>query len=495
MAKPSVAAAPLHDWMERQYHLSARAMMGALSATHLVKERRPFGQTIRPVRGSVLASPVIASYDPDPDYFFHWARDSAVVIDALRHLIERKTLGLEALSHVVDFVDFSLGLQGLDGAAYLKRLGDFRAKVEPFYLQYVREDSDLAAIKGEAVQGEPRFNPDGTLDILKWSRPQHDGPASRALTLLRCWPLVEAYAPQSLAALQSLLRADLGFTLRHYREPSFDIWEEELGSHYYTKLLQSAALTEGARWFEARGDAREADACQGAAQELAVRLDDYWSAGAGFYLSRLHDTQALSDKSLDIATLLAVIHAGRLEGPHSILDPKVIATSARLEALFASSYAINKGCGASRGPAMGRYAGDLYYSGGAYYFSTLGAAEFYFRLSAAVAAGRPIPVTPENEGILRALLRMAAPGQGATDDVSLADYCARRDGREALAAALSAWGDAFMATIAAFTPESGALAEQFDQTSGEQTSAKNLAWSHAAFITAFASRQAAAAAA
>lgn len=494
MPEPAVAATPLREFMERQYHLSAKAMLGAISATHLVKERRPFGQTMRPVRGSVLASPVIASYDPDPDYFFHWARDSAVVIDALRHLIERKTLGLEALSHVVDFVDFSLGLQGLDGAAYLKRLGDFRAKVEPFYLQYVREDSDLAAIKGEAVQGEPRFNPDGTLDILKWSRPQHDGPASRALTLLRCWPLVEDHAPQRLAALQSLLRADLWFTLRHHHERSFDIWEEELGSHYYTKLLQSAALTEGARWFEACGQPVEADACRGAAQELAVRLDDYWSAGVGFYLSRLHDTQGLSDKSLDIATILAVIHAGRVEGAHSILDPKVLATLAKLEALFASSYPINVGCDTSRGPAMGRYAGDRYYSGGAYYFSTLGAAEFYFRFSAAVAAGKGISVTPDNEGVLRELLRMDEPGQGASNDAPLAEFCASQEGRKALASALCARGDAFMASVAAFTPESGDLAEQFDQASGEQTSAKNLAWSHAAFITAFASREAAAAA-
>jgi len=35
---------------------------------------------------------------------------------------------------------------------------------------------------------------------------------------------------------------------------------------------------------------------------------------------------------------------------------------------------------------------------------------------------------------------------------------------------------------------SGELSEQFDQVTGAQTSAKTLAWSHAAFITAFACR-------
>ena len=48
---------PLLDWMNRQYAFSAAAMLRAVSATDLVKERRGFGQTIRPSPGSVLASP------------------------------------------------------------------------------------------------------------------------------------------------------------------------------------------------------------------------------------------------------------------------------------------------------------------------------------------------------------------------------------------------------------------------------------------------------
>ena len=76
----------LERWIERQYPVAARNMLRSISATDVVKPRPGFGQTIVPVRGSVVASPVPASYDPDPDYFFHWYRDSAVVIDALRLL-------------------------------------------------------------------------------------------------------------------------------------------------------------------------------------------------------------------------------------------------------------------------------------------------------------------------------------------------------------------------------------------------------------------------
>ena len=140
--------------------------------------------------------------------------------------------------------------------------------------------------------------------------------------------------------------------------------------------------------------------------------------------------------------ILATIHGGH-DGPrHSVRDPRLHATFARLEALFAAAYPINQQRGAARGVAMGRYAGDVYYSGGAYYFSTLGAAEFCYQAAAAM----------------------------------------RADARP-MAAALIARGDGFLETVRAFTPPSGALSEQFDQRTGAQSSAKELAWSYAAFIS------------
>ena len=93
---------------------------------------------------------------------------------------------------------------------------------------------------------------------------------------------------------------------------------------------------------------------------------------------------------------------------------------------------------------MGRYAGDVYYSGGAYYFSTLAAAEFCFRAALGTAAAQ------------RLVER----------------------------------GDAFLETVRRFTPPSGDLSEQFDQSTGAQTSARHLAWSYAAFISCVAARRA-----
>ena len=135
------------------------------------------------------------------------------------------------------------------------------------------------------------------------------------------------------------------------------------------------------------------------------------------------------EKLLDMAVILAANHAPRRRRALS-------ATLAQLEELFDASLCHQPGSSGVARPALGRYDGDSYYSGGAYYFSTLAAAEFRYR-----------------------------------------------NGDRAR-------GDAYMETVRAFTPESGDLSEQFDQSNGAQTSARHLAWSYAAFLTAVAARQA-----
>ncbi len=476
----------LQGWMDRQYRFSAEAMLRAVSATGLVKERSQLGQTIRPARGSVLASPGTASYDPNPDYFFHWLRDSAIVIDALRTLIEENILGQDALQYLDDFVEFSLGLCRLNGPEFLAH-GDFRAKAAPGGLKILRSNEELAQITGDRALGEVRYNPDGTLDLIKWSRPQNDGPALRALTTMRFEGIPAFREPRREDRVRALLEYDLEYTLAHWREPCFDLWEEVSGNHYYTRLVQYAALSDGADWLAKRGDAARAQKCRTTAQELLKFLDGHFDPVEGVYLSRLPDAASRpSDapaRRLDIATPLAVVHSHRGEGAHSVADPKALATLARIEEMFEREYRINRDRPAGHAPALGRYSGDVYYSGGAYYFSTLGAAEFYFRFAEAIANGAPVPVTKENRALLSAMLRESA-------DALAVDFIAD-ERRARLFKAMLDRGDAFMATVCKFTPASGELAEQFSQEDGTQTSARNLAWSYACFITACASRIAA----
>jgi glucoamylase len=118
---------------------------------------------------------------------------------------------------------------------------------------------------------------------------------------------------------------------------------------------------------------------------------------------------------------------------------------------------------------MGRYADDRYYSGGAWFLTTLAAAEFYFKLAQSLRRGARASANTANRRFRQRLGAAELSGEHAA---ALAMNC----------------GDAIMRTVQAFTPASGDLSEQFDQTTGAQSSAKHLTWSYAAFITAAASR-------
>src|SRR5579863_3664695 len=174
----------LEPWLERQYRYAAAAMLESVSAVRIVKTRPGFAQTIRPRKGSVVASPVLADWNPEPDYFFHWYRDSALVMDALRLLLNAGAFGPEALTHFRDFVRFSLSLQKLDGRA-LAADSTRREHCATEFVRFLRSETELAAVHGDAVLADTRVNADGTLDISKWTRPQHDGAPLRALAVLR----------------------------------------------------------------------------------------------------------------------------------------------------------------------------------------------------------------------------------------------------------------------------------------------------------------------
>jgi glucoamylase len=466
------ALAELDAWIAAQARFAAAQMLQAISATHLVIERPGFGQRVVPRPGSVLASPVPAHYDPDPDYFFHWFRDAAIVIDALRVALAAGYTDGSAVTRFREFLQFSLSLRSLDGREFLAQ-GNFRAKIQPAFLQYVRPDAEIAALSGEAVQGDVRVNADGTLDFIRWSRPQTDGPALRCLAMLRWWRQFPDLRqdPTLRSGLSESIFADVAFTLAHVDKPAGDVWEEHSGYHYHTQLMQAEALTRGAEWLEETGYSTDARSVRLAAEQALARLDGFWDDTAGFYRARAAPTSGGTATDLDIAVVLAVLHAQRPGERHSVLDARAQATLTALEELFEAAYAINRDRPKGRGPAMGRYANDRYYSGGAWYLATLAAAEFYFSLAQAVRRGGQIAVVPANA---RFRERLGA-GQAAADGEELPRLAIER-------------GDAIMRTVQAFTPGSGELAEQFDQTTGAPTSAKRLSWSYAAFITAAAAR-------
>ncbi len=139
----------LEAWLDEELRLAARAMLGSISATGLTRRRAAFGQEITPKLGSVVASPDFGDYDPEPDYFFHWLRDSALVMDALRELMLAGIFGEEGHAHFADFVRFSLSLSDIDA---LKARPDAES-ISPSHRQFLRPEADFRQTTGERLLG------------------------------------------------------------------------------------------------------------------------------------------------------------------------------------------------------------------------------------------------------------------------------------------------------------------------------------------------------
>ncbi|PZO86492.1 MAG: hypothetical protein DI626_06440 [Micavibrio aeruginosavorus] len=427
-----MAPSSLDHWIDRQRSLSLSHLKASLSATHLSHTRKAFAQTVRPACGSVLASPVSAHWDPEPDYFYHWVRDAAIVMNAVvevaRHAKdnEEKQKWLDAFD---DYIDFSLRCTET-GAVPLAE-NPLLAQTVSGARQFLRTTEDIAGLNEETVLKEPRFNPDGTLDLLQWAKPQYDGPALRALTSLNYIRLSREQGRPITPQLVTLLKKDLDFTVSHADEPCIGPWEEdhEMDQHYFTSLCQLGAIYHGKEWIEGK----QADA---ATEKLYKGLDSHWDETRGLYIS-LRQARA----GFDAGQFMAALHADLPGSRHSLQDPKLLKTVSAMEDYFARAYPLNAGAASV---VIGRSERDKYFGNNPWFPTTLSLAEFYYKMAERSErfAGQYVD---KAENILKAVLP--------------------------------------------HVPKDGSLSEQFDRASGHPVSARHLTWSYAAFLCATQARE------
>jgi len=342
-----------------------------------------------------------------------------------------------------DMVEFNLAVSQV--TTLKPAPADYRTTTQRNCRRFLRRRTELDGLQGDNLLAEPRFNPDGSVDVLRWSRPQIDGPALRALACLY-WL---ADGGNCTSALTTLLKTDLGFTLRQAGRRSIGPWEEanEYNHHYYVTLAQLGALVHG-RAFAGNNSAH----WQKVETGLQRALDRHWSATHNV-ISAIRNPGKTSTNNnaepeaayrVDSAILLAILDADLPGDLHNIRDQRATATLEVLAQAFSAEFPINHALPAGLAPALGRSLADRYFGGGAWYVTTLAAAAFCFRHALAEH----------------------------TD----ADHWRAR-------------GDAWMATVQWMTPSDGAMTEQVDRTTKEPRSARHLSWSYASFISTTRLRQ------
>lgn len=411
-------------WLANQKKISLHKMLENISRPDTVP-------------GTVVA----ATTRENPNYYYHWVRDAALVIN---------TLLLTTGDGVADEFDVLTD----------KILRDYATLSRRQQMTWTRS----------SWSGEPKFNPDGTAFADDWGRPQIDGPPLRAMTLIR-WAkqlilqgeadYVRKVLYDSSIPTQSVIKGDLEYTAHHWNETSFDLWEEVKGRHFYTLMVSMSALNDGAYLAIMLGDIGAASYYGDEARKIRSFIADRLVKSE---LSRILTTVDQEDgltyktSQIDIAVVLGLLHAPSRGDFLNESAPVVLTSVETIIDAFRGLYRLNREQ-PELAPAIGRYPEDLYggatFAGGnPWVLTTLAAAEFYYKRSQALAE------TGESAAATEAIRK----------------------------------GDTFVARMQLHTGPDGALSEQFSRENGYMTSVENLTWSYAASITAALARDKAVAA-
>lgn len=370
------------DVLTRQESVSRTRLKGVVSATGLVHGRPGLGHTVRPAPGSVLASSAFAHWDPLPDYAYHWVRDAAVVMLLAPHLCETDPSWQEAFAH---YVAFSLQI----ATRPAPQRNPLRDTAAPDHTRFLRPDDELAALAGAALLGEPRANADGTVDCERWSRPQFDGPALRALSCL-------GWRGPTPVGIEALLRLDLDHVIRHAAQPCIGPWEEEPpAQHAFTLLAQRAALETGRERVD-----------EGACGEALARIEaalDALVAPEGHLRASSVAPQEGSDANIILGALLQADPAGSF----GVRDPRMIATERHVRTWSREAFPVSR----EERPLVGRWREDVYFGGNPWLPTSLGFAEFHFLRAVHGAAGDAEAAVAAGDAFLSAVAAcLDAPG-------------------------------------------------------------------------------------
>lgn len=429
---------PLEQWIPQQEKIALK---------NLLRNIAPPGTA----PGAVIASPS----KENPNYWFHWVRDAALVMDL-----------------VVD--QYALSSSADQKAYYLNLLWN--------YADFSRMNQLTPNPSGGP--GEPKFHVDGSAFVGPWGRPQNDGPALRAITLIHfAKALIQNSKTEESRRLSNTIKYDLEYVSHHWKHPSFDLWEEIHGMHFYTLIVQYQSMMEGAEYLDLLGDAGAAEWYRQQAHMLETELNKHWESPKGYIVSTRNRVGGIDYKgsNLDASVILGVLHASTLK-TFSVEDSRVAATLLKAKQTFKSLYAINQS--GPKGIAIGRYPEDKYdgYSsageGNPWILITNGFAEFHFRLARRLEKRGVLMIDRWNQPFFRDL--------GLDLPVGVIQKGESRF--SAVLQALRTEGDEYLTRVKYHIDSDGQMAEQMNRWSGYLQGARDLTWSYASFLTALEAR-------
>lgn len=376
-------------------------------------------------QGAVMASPS----KTHPNYYFHWVRDAAIAMSLVQEWYEKDRNQTDE-----------------------KRLKQ--------YVEFVNTTQHAIPTPGYELLGEPKFYLDGNVFMGSWGRPQNDGPALRALTLIRfantllddknndTYVRTHLYAPSLDYDEMGVIKRDLEYIATHWRNKSVDLWEESTGYHYFTSAVQQKALYLGAILAKRLNDPSASQYYENEAVRMSSLLDLFIDLHKLRLKASLLEEGPNKPGNIDSSILLAVL----LTLPEYALDRPIIHnTIDSLNDYFKNAFRLNE---EHSTVLVGRYPNDSYDGyetnqlGNAWPLLTATLAEYQYRI-----ALHAIQMNNERQASL-----------------------------------FLEKGDALLKRIKHLTPNLH-LSEQLNRDTGESQGANDLTWSYQALLKALNSRK------
>lgn len=439
------------------------------------------GQVIRSIPGAVLASPTKPGPNFNQDYRFDWVRDAAITMDYVTGLYERAANENEK--------------------AFLR---EYLVN----YISWVQNAQKQPPLNQIDILGEPKFNIDGSIWVGQWSRPQNDGPALRAITLIHIANLfldeVEKGATDNEALIntlynqtESLIKTDLEYIAKHWHENTVGPWEETNGIHFFSSSVQRKALFEGAMLADRLEDTEAAAFYREQVARLERVMPNHWQESLGYYNETVGQIDT-KEGGLTTSVIMALVY-GKIDSPgdrFSIIHVKSLSSAYYIRYCFEGLYQINlkDRIAGTGGPMLGRYENDIYDGyqanyGNPWFLTTHLFAEFYYTVARELFKKREIEIT----FLTRQFYKQVYPQIEQHPDQIIT---LQKDPELFLAiiTSLILAADEMLRCVKQHTEtyDDGStlhISEQLDRCHGFQVSAQDLTWSYCSLLTALRSRE------
>ncbi|KAF1934747.1 hypothetical protein EJ02DRAFT_167345 [Clathrospora elynae] len=479
---------PLQDtlgaWIERE----ERIALDKLLANVAPGGRNVWGKGV--ADGTVVASP---SQD-GPDYWFQWVRDAAITMNTLVDVYadDPSSSSASSLATILD--------------AYTSLQRDIQHTSNPSGTL-----DDLSGL------GEPKFHVDGTPFTASWGRPQRDGPALRALTLMHYLREYNASHPELWSSEaseaffrpyytvemppRSVIKADLEYVSHFWNQSSFDLWEEVEGLHFFTLMVSVRSLKEGSVLARSFGDMGAADWYEEQAGYIENLLGKFWNPIKGHLVETLWSKRS----GLDCGLLLGSLHAlpplgSDDEAVYPPWSDEILVSLLALARDQRDRFPINSRpsedqddggeTDAFEGTGLGRYPEDVYdgygtsnRGGNPWFLCTSSAAEILYLTASHISIAGNLTITDLGLPFYQSLLATSSL------DVELSTYGPSDALFHSALERLQATGDQFLEVLETHVDADGSMSEQFDRIDGFARGARDLTWSYGAFLQAVRARK------